>query len=161
MLTASELGMLCAKHRIKSASDLTEGVRSWFTPKPPEMNLTKDQKPQAQPNPYAKASEQPFGATKGLPKGLPKANPTQSMMPFASGSAKAEEAAQAAARPQYDYFRPPTGPCPAMEPRPLPMFSGVRKDAECKFVGRTTASLISASAAKQPRSNAVVMVVPR
>ena len=109
MLTVSELGMLCARHRIKSASDLTEGVRSWFTPKPPEMNLTKDQKPQAQPNPYAKASEQPFGAAKGLPKGLPKANPTQSITPFASGSAKAEEAAQAAARPQYDYFRPPTG----------------------------------------------------
>ena len=108
MLTASELGMLCAKHRIKSASDLTEGVRSWFTPKPltpPEMNVTKDQKPQAQPNPYAKSSEQPFSAAKGLPK----ANPTQSTMPFASGSAKAQEAAQAAARPQYDYFRPPTG----------------------------------------------------
>jgi hypothetical protein len=109
MLTVSELGMLCARHRIKSASWLTEGARSWFTPKPPEMNLTKDQKPQAQPNPYAKASEQPFGAAKGLPKGLPKANPPQSMMPFASGSAKAQEAAQAAARPQYDYFRPPTG----------------------------------------------------
>jgi hypothetical protein len=108
MLTASELGMLCAKHRIKSASDLTEGVRSWFTPKPltpPEMNVTKDQKPQAQPNLYAKASEQPFGATKGLPK----ANPKQFITPFASGSAKAQEAAQAAARPQYDYFRPPTG----------------------------------------------------
>ena len=109
MITASELGMLCAKHKVKSASWLTEGIRSWSAPKPPEMNLTKDQKPQAQPNPYAKASEQPFGATKGLPKGLPKANPTQSMMPFASGSAKAQEAAQAAATPQYDYFRPPTG----------------------------------------------------
>lgn len=105
MITASELGMLCARHRIKNASWLTEGVRSWFTPKPPEMNVTKDQKPQAQPNPYAKASEQPFGAAKGLPK----ANPKQSITPFASGSAKAEEAAQAAARPQYDYFRPPTG----------------------------------------------------
>ena len=109
MITASELGMLCAKHKVKSASWLTEGIRSWSAPKPPNMNLTKDQKPQAQPNPYAKASEQPFGATKGLPKGLPKANPTQSMTPFASGSAKAQEAAQAAARPQYDYFRPPTG----------------------------------------------------
>ena len=109
MITASELGMLCAQHRIKNASWLTEGARSWFTPKPPEMNLTKDQKPQAQPNPYAKSSEQPFGATKGLPKGLPKGNPTQSMMPFASGAAKAQEAAQAAATPQYDYFRPPTG----------------------------------------------------
>ena len=105
MLTASELGMLCAKHRIKNASWLTEGARSWFKPKPPEMNVTKDQKPQAQPNPYAKSSEQPFSAAKGLPK----ANPTQSTMPFASGSAKAQEAAQAAARPQYDYFRPPTG----------------------------------------------------
>jgi hypothetical protein len=108
MLTASELGMLCAKHRIKSASDLTEGVRSWFTPKPPtppEMNITKDQKPQTQPNPYAKSSEQPFSAAKGLPK----ANPKQPITPFASGSAKAQEAAQAAARPQYDYFRPPTG----------------------------------------------------
>jgi hypothetical protein len=109
MITASELGMLCARHRIKSASDLTEAVRSWFTPTPPEMNLTKDQKPQAQPNPYAKSSEQPFGATKGLPKGLPKGNPKQPITPFASGSAKAQEAAQAAARPQYDYFRPPTG----------------------------------------------------
>ena len=86
MLTASELGMLCARHRIKSASDLTEGVRSWFTPKPPEMNLTKDQKPQAQPNPYAKASEQPFGATKGLPK----SNPIQPI-----------------ARSQYNYMQPP------------------------------------------------------
>ena len=108
MITASELGMLCAKHRIKSASDLTEGVRSWFTPKPltpPEMNITKDQKPQTQPNPYAKSSEQPFSAAKGLPK----ANPKQPITPFASGSAKAQEAAQAAARPQYDYFRPPTG----------------------------------------------------
>jgi hypothetical protein len=108
MLTVSELGMLCARHRIKNASWLTESARSWFTPKsptPPEMNLTKDQKPQAQPNPYAKASEQPFGAAKGLPKG----NPKQPITPFASGSAKAEEAAQAAARPQYDFFRPPAG----------------------------------------------------
>ena len=47
MLTASELGMLCARHRIKSASWLTEGIRSWSAPKPPDMNLTKDQKPQA------------------------------------------------------------------------------------------------------------------
>ena len=93
MITASELGMLCAQHRIKNASWLTEGARSWFTPKPPEMNLTKDQKPQAQPNPYAKASEQPFGATKGLPKGLPKGNPIQPV--------------QTAAKPQFDYVRPP------------------------------------------------------
>ena len=105
MITASDLGMLCAKHRIKNASWLTDGIRSWSAPKPPEMNFTKDQKPQAQPNPYAKASEQPFGAAKGLPK----ANPMQPMTPFASGSAKAQEAAQTAAKPQYDYFRPPTG----------------------------------------------------
>ena len=59
MITASELGMLCARHKVKSASWLTEGIRSWSAPKPPDMNLTKDQKPQAQPNPYAKASEQP------------------------------------------------------------------------------------------------------
>jgi len=69
------------------------------------MNITKDQKPQAQPNPYAKSSVQPFGAAKGLPK----ANPTQSTMPFASGAAKTQETAQTAARPQYNYFHPPTG----------------------------------------------------
>jgi hypothetical protein len=90
MITASELGMLCAKHKVKSASWLTEGIRSWSAPKPPDMNLTKDQKPQAQPNPYAKASEQPFGATKGLPKSLPKSNPIQPI-----------------AKSQYNYMQPP------------------------------------------------------
>lgn len=127
MITASELGMLCAKHKVKNASWLTESARSWFTPKPPEMNLTKDQKPQAQSNPYAKASEQPFGAAKGLPKGLPKSNPIQPITPFASGSAKAQEAAQAAARPQYDYFRPPTGDFKT-EIKPYEYFKDLYKD---------------------------------
>jgi hypothetical protein len=52
MITASELGMLCARHRIKSASWLTEGARSWFKPKAPQATPTTPQSaPAAQATP--------------------------------------------------------------------------------------------------------------
>ena len=52
---------------IKTASWLTEGARSWFKPKQPEMTMTKDVKPQQQN--FSKSNETPFWQNKGLDKG--------------------------------------------------------------------------------------------
>ena len=100
MLTAEELGRLSVKH----ASWLSEGVRSWFTPKQPEMPMTKDLKSQA-PS-YNKATETPFWQQKGLNKGNEKTYGQPSTnQPYTNQSAKTEMTTQ----PQYNYFNPPTG----------------------------------------------------
>ena len=99
MITASELGMLCAKHRIKSASWLTEGVRSWFTPKAPQATLTTPQpsttpvtRPKPRPGPIRSKPPTPPAAP------TPPANPLDKYAPPAESEFKLDQA---------DYFNPP------------------------------------------------------
>lgn len=73
MITASELGMLCAKHRIKNASWLTEGVRSWFKPKAPQATPTT---PQLSTTPVTRPKPSP-----GPIRSKPPANPLDKYAP--------------------------------------------------------------------------------
>jgi hypothetical protein len=93
MITASELGMLCARHRIKSASWLTEGVRSWFTPKAPQATPTT---PQSAPAAQAAPPTPPKPPTPpAAPK--PPANPLDKYAP----------PPESGFNQQADYFNPP------------------------------------------------------
>jgi hypothetical protein len=95
MMTASELGMLCARHRIKNASWLTEGARSWFKPKAPQATPTTPQ-----PAPAAQAAP-PTPPKPPTPPAAPTppANPLDKYAPPPESGFKFNQRA--------DYFNPP------------------------------------------------------
>ena len=98
MITASELGMLCARHRIKNASWLTEGARSWFKPKAPQATPTTPQPApaaQAAPPTPPKPPTPPAAPTPPTPP----ANPLDKYAPPAESGFKFNQRA--------DYFNPP------------------------------------------------------
>jgi hypothetical protein len=125
MITASELGMLCARHRIKSASWLTEGVRSWFTPKPPAKpkSIPPEYRPpepgpahpdkgytHAVRNPYS-SIEEPAARKKGITAGF-------YFFPYPDGkrplrdneyppAGKEPDFLQPPKQPKFDYLNPP------------------------------------------------------